>query len=865
MKISGIPRYMMLFLYLCLNTILSVHAQLKIYLATDDHTDYMWSADEGVYRQAFLDMLDYYIAMADSTMLTEPPQFQSRFTCDGSFWIWTYEKNRSAEQFQHLIDRIKSGHITVPLNPLTLCYGGMSAETLIRSMYYAGSIERRYDLRFPMTAPMENQTMPAGVVSLWAGSGAKYCWMGICDCATRVNSSQPRTYEIYWWTGPDGNRLLTKWNSLYYSESLPGYPNQRMGGYAEGRFPHEVIHFVATDSIFKKQYPYKIIGIFGKGWDNIKTESTEFIDVAKAESNSNQQVIVSDEVDFFKDFEKTYGSSLPSYFASSGNEWDTYATSMAALTGRTKDATEKLRSAEALSALVSLQDPAFMNGREESRERAFMAMGLYWNHDWVADGPVSKDDYERWARRKADEIDAYINPLYDDARARLGAMIRKSGQGEQVYAFNPLGWERSDVAEMPYPSTDPVHVIDLSTGQETPSQVININGKRHLCWYAENIPSVGYKVYEIRQGRGKSYPDAATYKDNILENEYYRLTVTGRGAITSLIDKKQGNSEFIRMINGKEFNDLGEGAGRIEIENAGPVSLTVRAISSEPLKHMSRITLYRHINRIDIDNRIVQNFESTGDDPPCWVFSLAMDEPDIWHEEVGAVLRARLLTDGGHYAPTHARYDWLTLNHFVNISGTNKSMTLSNQECCFMKTGNSTLNTLDTNTPQVSVLIGGQIDSPGYGILKQGGDTLFIQRFAVCTGQVFHQAESMRFALEHQNPVVTGVVSGGMAYPEKIFSLLDISGPDILLWSLKPAEDGITEAGLIVRVWNMQDKAADLDIHFKTGSFTDGKEITHIETPLRDATLTNNHLTGKLSPCQMMSYSVKPGLKVTIK
>ena len=57
--------------------------QKKIYLAPDDHTDYMWSGDEETYRDAFLKTLDYYIRLNDSTA-NEPYPFQSKWNCDGS-------------------------------------------------------------------------------------------------------------------------------------------------------------------------------------------------------------------------------------------------------------------------------------------------------------------------------------------------------------------------------------------------------------------------------------------------------------------------------------------------------------------------------------------------------------------------------------------------------------------------------------------------------------------------------------------------------------------------------------------------------------------------------------------------------------
>ncbi len=113
-------------------------AQKRIYIANDDHTDYMWTANEAEYRTAFLEMLDYYLNLADSTAGNASP-YQSRWNCDGTFWVWEYERNRSAAQFQRLINRIRDGHISVPLNPLCVVLGGAPAEAVLRGMYYPGS------------------------------------------------------------------------------------------------------------------------------------------------------------------------------------------------------------------------------------------------------------------------------------------------------------------------------------------------------------------------------------------------------------------------------------------------------------------------------------------------------------------------------------------------------------------------------------------------------------------------------------------------------------------------------------------------------------------------------------------------------
>ena len=63
-----------------------------------------------------------------------------------------------------------------------------------------------------------------------------------------------------------------------------------MGGYAEARTPAKEIEHVETDADFRKRYPYPVIGIFGKGWDDLKTLTDEFVTVAKEKTTPERQV-----------------------------------------------------------------------------------------------------------------------------------------------------------------------------------------------------------------------------------------------------------------------------------------------------------------------------------------------------------------------------------------------------------------------------------------------------------------------------------------------------------------------------------------------------------------------------------------------
>jgi alpha-mannosidase len=58
--------------------------------------------------------------------------------------------------------------------------------------------------------------------------------------------------------------------------------------------------------------------------------------------------------------------------------------------------------------------------------------------------------------------------------------------------------------------------------------------------------------------------------------------------------------------------------------------------------------------------------------------------------------------------------------------------------------------------------------------------------------------------------------------------LLTITDPNVLLWSLKPAEDGHAK-GLVARVWNMNYKATYSQLRFKK-PVKAAWRTSHIET-----------------------------------
>ncbi len=862
----------------------AIAQQKRIYIANDDHTDYMWTADADTYAKVFVDMLDWHMKLADETA-SNPPEYRNRFNCDGSYWLWTYEQKKTPAEFEKLIGRIKDGTISAPLNTLVSCYGGMPTEAVLRSMYYSGRLERKHDLRFEMATAMENQVLPLGLTSLFAGAGAKFSWRGVCGCASRLDNKVlgERKREVYRWAGKDGQNLLMKWYSLQ---------KFGIGGYWEAGSPLAAINHVTENPDFLRRYrdpvtkePWHVIGLFGYGGDDLarktgmqpppeiaavpslqKVISSPYTDhfhvIAQKKSNEKQQVIVSNELDFFADFEKTHGANLESEMVTYGNEWDLYSASMSETSARAKRAVEKLRSAELLAAMVGLEYPAFMNNHVSARDRAFNGMGLYWEHNWTADGPVSRPHRAACQEEVVAGFEGYANSIHGEGIVRLGGMIPRPENADRFFVLNPLGWARTDAADFLFGGPDEVHVHDLAAGKDVPHQIVRVNSARTLRILASDVPSAGYKVFEIRPGKGIApTDDAATTSGDgsILENSAVKLVIERDGAIRSLIDKRHGNTELAAEIFDLKLNDFAAKSDEgdpLRVINRGPVSVTVRARSEAGVAHDNLITLYRESDRVDFQNVITENFGNIR----YWSFSFGIKNPAVHTEEVGAVILNKLKSDGGDYADSHARYDHITVNHFADISaGDGKSgVTLSNPDLAFAKLGGSEFNTLDWGTPQINMLAGGQIDGPNLGIRAQNGNTRFLQRFALRGHNGYNQTAAMKFALEHQNPFVTGSIiskpGGKHPYPETQFTLLGIDNPEVLLWALKSHEDGI-DKGLVARVWNHSPSTQNARFTLPE-PMSAARRTSHIETPIEDLPVKDGTLETKIGSQRMETYQL---------
>jgi alpha-mannosidase len=130
-------------------------------------------------------------------------------------------------------------------------------------------------------------------------------------------------------------------------------------------------------------------------------------------------------------------------------------------------------------------------------------------------------------------------------QSSAGGVIRAldtRAQGKSVVVYNPLAIAREDVAEaeIQFPEGAPENVqVFGPDGKEVLAQLLDKTKYSVHILFVASVPSFGMASFDIRPV--KKAPEvkamvAAT--NNVLDNEYYKVTINAAGDVSSIIDKK---------------------------------------------------------------------------------------------------------------------------------------------------------------------------------------------------------------------------------------------------------------------------------------------------------------------------------------
>ena len=378
------------------------------------------------------------------------------------------------------------------------------------------------------------------------------------------NGGDPFPYNTFTWEGIDGSEVLVHLHNDYNSRTNPASVIRRW------------TERVQKDGISTRLLPFG----WGDGGGGPTRDHLEFLR-RQGDLEGVPRVKIASPVGYFKDLEARgvpdarYVGEL--YLQAHRGTYTSQA--------RTKRGNRRsecaLREAElwgaAARALRGFQYPV------EPMDEAWKAVLLNQFHDII---PGSS-----------------IHRVYEEAEAAYASVIQAAGgvatraaatftDGSPALAvFNSLSWERT--AHVPLPAGWEGAVDEAGSG--LPVQVVD-----GQAWVEATIPSCGWTT--LRPAGATEIASALRATGELLENEWLRVELDGRGEITSLFDKESGRELAASPCNSlRMYKDVPTAWDAWDIDSMvalTPVELggaaSIEVVAAGPLVARLRVTRQLH-------------------------------------------------------------------------------------------------------------------------------------------------------------------------------------------------------------------------------------------------------------------------------
>jgi hypothetical protein len=760
-----------------------------------------------------------------------------RFSPDGYWSVRQYMAGRSEARQQQLIQMVKDKKIFVPTVEASLLTGFPSLETLIRSLYPAFAFHQKYGGDADYANITDVPSYSWSYASIMAAAGLKYFASG-CDndngpiiLYSRLNEKSP-----FWWEGPDGGKILM-WYSWVYSQL-----SYLFGGYqgrvASGR--EALPTFLQAYS--RPEYKSDSILIYGS-----QSENTDL--------NPRQAAVVDDwnkvyafphlEYSGFADAISTiarqFGDSIPTVKGDGGPYWEYGIESTARSAAIDRESEQRAQAAEIFSTVGGLVNPS-LRAEPEALKRLWNNMVLYAEHTWGADrsvsDPLSQETVDQLAVKEAFATDARRDVNYVMRRGLAGLADSIHDPRNTLLVFNPLSWQRSSLVEMDLDKGR--ELVDLVT-QKTVSYEVLSSGDayRRVRFLAQDVPSVGYKAYEMKQVKDEA-PAPAPASGETIENQYYRVVLdAASGAVKSIFDK-QLNKELVNAASPYRFNQYvyvtggdkapnrlqefnpawpvpeltpqGSSGGKIVSITHEPFGVVARLESSgvNTPKIRTEVILYDGQKKIGFINHVSKK-EVYTKEGIYFAYPLAMDQPQFRYEiQNGVVNPARDQMAG-------AGKEWFSVQHWVAADQGGVTAALIPVDAPLASLGDIIRGTWPKEFGQRTGTIFSAIMNNYYFTnyaAGQGGDFTF--RYAFTSGANLQPGYLSRLGREEMSPLEIDqityqdkAVNGPRPLAAAQGSFLTVDQPDVVLVTWKNAEDG---EGTVMRFLEVAGKPAEVSV-----------------------------------------------------
>lgn len=511
-----------------------------VYLVQHTHTDIGYTKPQTEILAEHLRYIDYVIEYCElSSGMPDDAKF--RWTCEAAWAVEEYLKIRPKEQIEKLKKYIDNGQIEV-----TGMFFNMSE--IVDENSFKTFLEPFREFRkngIPVKTAMQNDVNGIAwcLADYLPDLGVEYVWMGEHGHRALIPFDKPTVFR---WESPSGKPVYAYRADHYMTANFWGIEHGSLDN-----FRSKMIDYL--QNLESKDYPFDAVGVQYSGYST--DNSPPSLQESKLIEEWNQiyaypklrSALPSEFMDYIVEKHK---NELETYRVAYPDWWTDGFGSAARETAASRETHADMVTVEGLLSMAAMNGSALPENIDGQIRHIHENLLFYDEHTFGASesisDPMCENSQVQWAEKSAYVWEGLkkTQMMYETSVGLLQNELKR-GIHPTITFFNTFNWERSEVMTMyidfeVIPRDKSFRIVD-ENGYELKVQPVKSRSEgRYYTIYAENIPAMGYKTYEIivdketNADTNKNIP----VKDQI-ENDYYRIKLdTEKGAIESLYDKQ---------------------------------------------------------------------------------------------------------------------------------------------------------------------------------------------------------------------------------------------------------------------------------------------------------------------------------------
>jgi hypothetical protein len=772
-------------------------------------------------------------------LIHEHPDF--RFSPDGYWSARQFLAGRSKERHEQLFQMVKDKKIFIPTQEASLLTGFPALETLIRSLYPGFQFNQEHGGNPDYANITDVPSYTWSYASVMAAAGLKYFFSGSDNgrgpilVYSHLNQKSP-----FWWEGPDGGRILM-WYSFGYSQVSELFGLRPLMAAGRESLP---LFLQAYSNPDYKSDAVLLYGTQVENTDLFPQQAT--IPEEWSKLYAYPRIQYSGFVDALKYIAAQAGDCIPVVRGDGGPYWEDGIISTTRSATLERETEQRALAAEKFSTIGTLVNPRLQPDSEVLKQ-LWNDMVLYDEHTFGADrsvsDPKSEEAVGQLATKEHFAAAASQKREYVMRRALDGIADFIHDPQQTVVIFNPLNWQRTSLVETDLDKGR--ELVDLASNQAVPYQVLSVGESyRHVRFLAQDVPSVGYKAYALRETKQEPPTPPVVDSAGMLENEFYRVVLDAEtGAVKSIFDKEL-NKELVDPSSAYRFDQYiyvtgadgppnlinfdydsrwsppalsihGASGGRLLSVTKEPQGIVARLESSgiNTPRIETEITLLDGQKKIEFINRVHKE-EVYTKEGIYFAFPLAMKAPRFRYEiQNGFVDPSRDQMPG-------AGNEWFSVQHWIAADQDGVTAAIVPVDAPMVTLGDMVRGTWAREFgPRNGTIFSYVMNNYWFTnyIAAQGGDFRF--RYVLTSGRDLVPASLSRLGWEEMAPLEVDQITSqdkAIEVPRPLDSVagsfLQVDQPNVVLVTWKKAEDG---EGTILRFLEIGGKESTVNVETK--------------------------------------------------